>query len=282
MGSTLLAFQIQNPFVLRTVEPTVTSLIGARLHAFERIGKRIAIGLDGDRWIVFHLMIAGRFKWLDSGRKVPKSALAFLEFPEGILVLTEAGSKRRASIHLVNSVNIIEEFDPGGVEIADIDLDVFKNHLTRANHTLKRALTDPKIFSGIGNAYSDEILHRAKLSPIAQTQKLDDLQIERLLEAAKAVLALWTERLRTQYGNKFPTNVTAFREEMAVHGQFGQACPECETPIQRIRYATNEVNYCPLCQTGGKVLADRSLSRLLKKDWPRSVEELETFKPRGQ
>ena len=280
VGSKLTKFRIQNPFVLRTVEPTTEAMIGAKVLSLRRIGKRIAIGLEADRWIVFHLMIAGRFKWLDVGRSPPKSALAYLEFESGILVLTEAGSKRRASIHLTESTDVVRGFDPGGVDIDELELGAFKNILTKNNHTLKRALTDPKFFSGIGNAYSDEILHRAKLSPIQQTQKLSEQQIKTLLTASKEVLAFWTQQLRVECGEKFPTKVTAFREDMAVHGRFGQPCPVCETPVQRIRYATNEVNYCPLCQTGGKVLADRSLSRLLKKDWPRNVEELENIRPK--
>ncbi|MGR8946736.1 MAG: Fpg/Nei family DNA glycosylase [Gammaproteobacteria bacterium] len=272
---TLCAVVIQNPFVLRTVEPPIDDLIGRKVNKIERIGKRIAIGLDEDYWIIFHLMIAGRFQWLDIDKKTPKSALAHLEFERGKLVFTEAGSKKRASIHLAHSNDIFEVFDPGGENIYELDGATFKKILLRNNHTLKRALTDPKLFSGIGNAYSDEILHAAKLSPIQQTQKLQDAEINALHRACVQVLTTWTEKLRAHYGEKFPTKVTAFRDGMAVHGQFGQPCPECATQIQRIRYATNEVNYCPRCQTNGKILADRSLSRLLKKDWPRSIEELE-------
>ena len=276
-GDTLNAFVIQNPFVLRTVEPSTDELINAKVLQFKRIGKRIAIGLDGDLWIVFHLMIAGRFSWVAVDKKPAKSALAYLKFDSGTLVFTEAGSKKRASIHLARTNDIVTEFDPGGAELDTLDLDGFSAILTRNNHTLKRALTDPKLFSGIGNAYSDEILHAARLSPIQQSQKLKPAQIEALYSATKSVLSAWTDRLAAFYGDKFPTKVTAFREGMAVHGRFQQACPVCNTEIQRIRYATNEVNYCPRCQTDGKVLADRSLSRLLKKDWPRSIEELENL-----
>ena len=274
-GDTLNAFVIQNPFVLRTVEPATDDLINAKVKTFERIGKRIAIGLENDLWIVFHLMIAGRFSWLAADKKPAKSALAYLKFDSGTLVFTEAGSKKRASIHLASTNDIFAAFDPGGADIDALDQQAFSAILTRNNHTLKRALTDPKLFSGIGNAYSDEILHAACLSPIQQSQKLDDQQIQSLYLATKEVLQSWTKRLADHYGEKFPTKVTAFRDGMAVHGRYQQPCPVCDTAIQRIRYATNEVNYCPRCQTAGKVLADRSLSRLLKKDWPRSIEELE-------
>lgn len=279
IGARITDFRIQNPFVLRTVVPATDSFVGRKVNKVVRVGKRVALGLEGNYWIVFHLMIAGRFGWLEGRRAPPKSALAFIAFESGGLVLTEAGSKWRASIHLAETNNLVGEFDPGGRDIAALELETFKSILTSKNHTLKRALTDPKLFSGIGNAYSDEILHQAQLSPIQQTQKLDALQIQRLLAACKEVLARWTQQLREHYGTKFPTKVTAFREGMAVHGRYGKPCPVCDTEVQRIRYASNEVNYCPRCQTAGKVLADRSLSRLLKKDWPRSIEELENRKP---
>ena len=276
--TSLIRFGVQSPFVLRTVEPAPDDLLGHKVVTLRRLGKRIAIGLEQDYWIVIHLMIAGRFSWLPPDKKPAKSALAYLCFESGTLVLTEAGSKKRASIHLAQTEDIDVNFDPGGAEIDNLDFDAFKQILTTTNHTLKRALTDPKLFSGIGNAYSDEILHAAKLSPIKQTQKLSDAEIENLRVACQRVLRGWTEKLRETYGDKFPTKVTAFRDGMAVHGRFQQPCPICETAIQRIRYASNEVNYCPRCQTQGKVLADRSLSRLLKKDWPRNIEELEKLR----
>ena len=274
-GQKLARFVLQSPFVLRTVEPAPGDIVGRKVVSIRRLGKRIAVGFEGDYWIVIHLMIAGRFNWLAADKKPPKSALAFLCFDSGTLVLTEAGSKKRASIHLAETSDVSALFDPGGALIESLGFDEFKRILTANNHTLKRALTDPKLFSGIGNAYSDEILHRAKLSPIKQTQKLNDEEIENLRTACGAVLDTWTNKLRDLYGEKFPTKVTAFRDGMAVHGRYQQDCPECGTAIQRIRYASNEVNYCPRCQTEGKVLADRSLSRLLKKDWPRNIEELE-------
>ena len=274
-GNTLERFVLQSPFVLRTVEPRPDDILGLKVVKLERLGKRIAIGFEKDYWIVFHLMIAGRFKWLAADKTPPKSALAFLSFQSGTLVLTEAGSKKRASIHLATTKNVAEIFDPGGAQLEDLDAEQFKQVLTATNHTLKRALTDPKLFSGIGNAYSDEILHAAKLSPIKQTQKLNDEEIETLRQAGIGVLQNWTNQLRNFYGDNFPTKVTAFRDGMAVHGRYQQPCPVCGTAVQRIRYASNEVNYCPRCQTDGKVLADRSLSRLLKKDWPKNIEELE-------
>lgn len=274
-GRELGRFVLQSPFVLRTVEPSPDDLIGRKVTKIRRLGKRIAIGFDGDYWIVIHLMIAGRFNWTAIDKKPPKSALAYFGFESGTLVLTEAGTKKRASIHLAHTSDVQTLFDPGGVSIDSLNCEQFKQILTTNNHTLKRALTDPKLFSGIGNAYSDEILHCAKLSPIKQTQKMSDEEIEALRESCVTVLQEWTSRLRELYADKFPTKVTAFRDGMAVHGRYQQACPVCGTAIQRIRYASNEVNYCPRCQTDGKVLADRSLSRLLKKDWPRNIEELE-------
>ena len=242
--------------------------------ALRRIGKRIVIGVEGDVFIVIHLMIAGRLRWRARGAKLAgKLSLAAFDFPSGTLLLTEAGSKKRASIHIVDGDDSLAEFDRGGLEVLDADLPAFAARLTSANHTLKRALTDPRLFSGIGNAYSDEILHRARLSPLALTARLDEEEIARLYRATRDTLLDWTDRLRREVGDAFPEKVTAFREGMAAHGRFGQPCPDCGTPIQRIRYADNETNYCARCQTGGRLLADRALSRLLKKDWPRKLED---------
>jgi formamidopyrimidine-DNA glycosylase len=240
------------------------------------LGKRVAIGFESDYWLVIHLMIAGRLHWFPAGsRKTGRSALAYFVFETGTLTLTEAGSKRRASLSAFAGSEQLATANPGGLEVSEASFADFRQRLLAENHTLKRSLTDPRTFSGIGNAYSDEILHRAGLSPIALTQKLDDAAIRRLYEAVGAVLAEWTDRLRTTAGDDFPEGVTAFRPEMAVHGRFGKPCPTCGAPVQRIRYAENETNYCPRCQTGGRILADRSLSRLLKDDWPRSLDELE-------
>jgi formamidopyrimidine-DNA glycosylase len=239
------------------------------------MGKRIVLALEDDLFLVIHLMIAGRFRWLQRGEKSPaRITLALLDFPAGTLAFTEAGSKKRASLHLVRGDEALAQFDMGGLELSHANVDAFRNRLLSANHTLKRALTDPRLFSGIGNAYSDEILHRAKLSPIAMTSKLKPEEVDRLYQATRAVLGEWTTRLRDQAGGNFPTDVTAFRPEMAVHGKFGQPCPVCGAPVQRIVYAENETNYCARCQTGGVILADRSLSRLLKASWPRSIDEL--------
>lgn len=267
--------QIKNPFFLRTVEPSAQALCGMTVRTIDRVGKRIAIGLDERYWMVLHLMIAGRLQWHEKptgpgGRNV----LADLQFERGTLRVTEAGTRKRASLHIVDDAGLAQ-LDPGGLEVLDSDQKAFAEALTRNNHTLKRALTDPRILSGIGNAYSDEILHTAGLSPFAQTRNLDQAALAALHGATVAVLTDWTDRLRDHYGNRFPTKVTAFRPGMAVHGRFGQPCPVCGSPVQRIRYARNETNYCARCQTGGRIYADRSLSRLLKDDWPRSLEELE-------
>lgn len=279
MGQTLEQVRLASIFVLRTVDPPVSAAEGRTVTAIRRIGKRIAIGVAEEIWLVIHLMIAGRLHWKAPGAKLAgKNALLALDFPNGSLTLTEAGSKRRASLHVVRGQQALCDTDPGGVEIFETDLAGFRAALSRENHTLKRALTDPRTISGVGNAYSDEILHAAQLSPLAQTQKLTAEQWERLFEATRAVMTEWVERLNAEAAKDFPEGVTAFRPEMAAHGKFGQPCPRCGQPIQRIRYADNETDYCAECQTGGKVLADRSLSRLLGADWPRTLEELEALK----
>ena len=273
---TLLRIRLLNPFILRTAVPPIAEAEGRRVLGFRRLGKRIVIALEGDLFLVLHLMIAGRLRWLAPAAKPPgRIALALLEFDHGALAFTEAGTKRRASLHLVKGEDALRAMDPGGIEVFSINEHQFTERLRRENHTLKRALADPHLFAGIGNAYSDEILHRAKLSPIAMTFKLSDEEIRRLFEATKAVLAEWTARIRGEAKGGFPEKVTAFREGMAVHGRFGKPCPACGAPVQRIRYAENETNYCARCQTGGRLLADRSLSRLLKKSWPRSIDEME-------
>lgn len=275
----LLSVTLQSPFLLRTVEPGIADVAGRRVVDLRRIGKRIAIGLDSELWLVIHLMIAGRFNWQDGSAKPRgRKTLAVFAFESGQLLLTEAGSKKRASLHIVQGAAALHALDPQGLEPLEATLAAFSARLTLRNHTLKRALTDPKLFSGIGNAYSDEILFQAKLSPIAQTQKLTAEEIAALYTATGAVLREWLDRLRAEDGDQFPARVTAFRPDMAVHGRYGEPCRECATAIQRIRYAQNELNYCPRCQTAGRVLADRSLSRLLKKDWPRTIEELEAAK----
>lgn len=278
VGRVLERLTIANAFVLRTAVPPIESLVGRRVVALRRLGKRIAFGFDGDRWLVLHLMIAGRLQWTAAGQKgKARAVLAELRFAEGTLALTEAGTKRRASLHVVEGEGGLAVHDRGGIDVLAASPEDFAAALTRENHTLKRALSDPRLFSGIGNAYSDEILHAARLSPVALTQKLPAEAMVRLREATRAVLQTWTERLRREAGEGFPEKVTAFRPEMAVHGKFGQPCPVCGTQVQRIRYAENEVNYCPRCQTGGKLLADRSLSRLLKSDWPRTIDEAEAL-----
>jgi len=274
-GHVLERVQLLNPFVLRTAVPPIDAANGQRVERVERSGKRIVLVLSGDLYLVIHLMIAGRLRWLAPDARPPaRISLAVLHFDSGRLVLTEAGSKRRAALHLVEGDLGVAQFRMGGLEILDADLAQFAARLTLENHTLKRALTDPRLFSGVGNAYSDEILHRARLSPIAHTRKLSSEAIARLHTAAQDVLLEWTARLREQAAGAFPEKVTAFRPEMAVHGRYGKPCPVCGTPVQRIVYAENECNYCARCQTGGALLADRSLSRLLHKSWPRSIDEL--------
>lgn len=276
VGQPLQRLRLWNPFLLRSVEPPIAAVEGRRVESLRRMGKRIVIIFDSDLFLVLHLMIAGRLHWKPVGAKPPgKIGLAAFDFPNGTLTLTEAGSKRRASLSLVRGEAELATHDPGGLEVLDATEEQFRTALHRENHTLKRALTDPRLFSGIGNSYSDEILHRARLSPLTLTQKLDDEQIGRLFAAVRETMNLWITRLRLDTGDGFPEKVTAFRPEMAVHGRFGQACPTCGMKVQRIVYAENETNYCPRCQTSGKVLADRSLSRLLKDDWPRTMEELE-------
>ena len=274
-GARLHGIRIASPFVLRTVSPSKEELTGRTVGAIRRIGKRIVLGLDDELFIVIHLMIAGRLRWLERGAAVPKKlGLAAFDFDSGALVLTEAGSKKRASIHFVRGEAALREHDRGGAEPLEIDRETFARILRSGSHTLKRALTDPRNFSGIGNAYSDEILHAAKLSPLQLTSRLDDDEIEKLYVATRATLQRWIELLRAETGERFPAKVTAFRPEMAVHGRFGQPCPVCGSPVQRIVYADNETNYCATCQTGGKLLRDRALSRLLHDDWPRSIDEL--------
>jgi formamidopyrimidine-DNA glycosylase len=272
VGERLERLEIRSPFLLRTVEPAVETALGKRVLAVRRIGKRIAIGLEGKLWLVLHLMIAGRLHWFARDVPAKRTALARLEFGSGTLTLTEAGTKRRASLHLVHGEQALAQQDPGGLEILSASAAEFARRLRAENHTLKRALTDPKLFSGIGNAYSDEILHAARLSPLLLTSRMDDEQVTRLYSAVNEQMQLWIERLRESAGGEFPEKVTAFRAGMAVHGRFRQPCPVCGTPVQRIRYADNETNYCARCQTGGRLLADRSLSRLLKEDWPQSVD----------
>ena len=279
VGQRLEKILLKNPFLLRSVEPPIEALEGQSVVALRRLGKRIAIGYENDAWMVLHLMIAGRLHWYERERaKRVRPALLHLEFPNGVLTLTEAGTKRRASLHVVQGEAALHHFERGGLEVLDHDLAAFRERTQARNHTLKRALTDPTILSGIGNAYSDEILHRAQLSPLTQTKMLDDRAWQRLYGATRTILVEWTERLRKENEHRFPEKVTAFREGMAVHGRYGKPCPVCGTAVQRIRYADNETNYCPRCQTGGKLLADRSLSRLLKDDWPKTVEEWEKGK----
>jgi formamidopyrimidine-DNA glycosylase len=285
LGRTLERVRLQSVFVLRTADPPITAVDGCAVRELRRIGKRIAIGLEsdpgGDLWLVIHLMIAGRLHWRPPQAKLSgRQGLLALDFSDGSLILTEAGSKRRASLHLLRGEQALYDIDPGGIEVFSSDLDQFRAALSAENRTLKRALTDPRLLSGVGNAYSDEILHAAELSPIALTHKLRPEEWERLFTATCLTLELWTARLSSDARKQFPEGVTAFRPGMAVHGRFGQPCPRCGSPIQRIRYADNETNYCPACQTGGKLLADRGLSRLLGSDWPRTLDELEALKRR--
>ncbi len=279
LGRKLIRAQIRGPFLLRSIAPPVSAVEGQRVSGLRRIGKQIAIGFENDVWLVFHLMIAGRLHW-KAAAKLGGRNLAAFEFENGFLLLTEAGTQHRAAIRMAQGEEGLDALMAGGIEPLNASLVEFSAALQSANHTLKRALTDPHLFSGIGNAYSDEILHRAQLSPIAMTFKLTPDQIERLYTATRQSLIEWTDRLRADAAGKFPEKVTAFRDGMAVHGRYGKPCPRCGTKVQRIRYASNETNYCPTCQTGGKLLADRGLSRLLREDWPRSLEELEALKKR--
>lgn len=267
--------RLLNPFLLRTAVPPIASIEGRQVLGLSRLGKRIVLALEGDLYLALHLMIAGRLRWLAPGAKPPgRITLALLEFDNGTLAVTEAGTKRRASLHLIEGRVALATMDPGGIEVLDCDAATFGTILKRENHTLKRALTDPRLFAGIGNAYSDEILHHARLSPVALTKDLSEADVARLRASTQQVLRHWAARLREEAGAEFPTKVTAFREGMAVHGRYGKPCPNCGAPVQRIVYAENETNYCARCQTGGRLLADRSLSRLLKKSWPRSIDEL--------
>ena len=281
VGQPIERVRLASPFLLRTVEPPVANVEGRTVRELRRIGKRIAIGVDGGLWLVLHLMIAGRLHWRPPGAKLSgRQNLAAFDFPSGSLVLTEAGTKRRASLHVLAGEEGLHSIDPGGIDIFTSDLTSFRDALTAENRTLKRALTDPRLVSGIGNAYSDEILHAAQLSPVTLTRKLKPLEWEKLFTATRQTLELWIDRLRAEAGAGFPEKVTAFRNGMAVHGRYGEPCPRCGEKVQRIRYADNETNYCARCQTGGKLLADRSLSRLLGSDWPRTLEELEALKRR--
>jgi formamidopyrimidine-DNA glycosylase len=275
VGRSLVRVRLVSPFVLRSALPPITAAEGRRVTAVRRLGKRVVLALDGGPFLVLHLMVAGRLRWVAPGSRLPgRITLAALDFPEGSVVFTEAGTKKRASLHLLADEAALAAMNPGGLEPLEADAAAFAARLAAENHTLKRALTDPHLFSGIGNAYSDEILHRARLSPLALTQKLAPEELSRVHRATVEVLTEWAARLRAQAGNAFPENVTAFRPEMAVHGKFGKPCPVCGAPVQRIRYAENETNYCARGQTGGVVLADRALSRLLRKSWPRNIDEL--------
>jgi formamidopyrimidine-DNA glycosylase len=279
VGQPLEHVRLGSPFVVRSVDPPIENVEGHTVRELRRVGKRIAFGFENETWLVLHLMIAGRLHWRPLGAKLGgRNNLAAFDFPNGSLVLTEAGSKRRASIHVVKGEEGLHCLDPGGIDVFSADLDSFRKVMTAENRTLKRALTDPRILSGIGNAYSDEILHAAQLSPIAQTQKLKPEEWQRLYDATRETLRMWMDRFEAEVKERFPEKVTAFREDMAVHGKYGQPCPRCREKILRIRYADNETNYCARCQTGGRVLADRSLSRLLKSDWPKTLDELEALK----
>ena len=275
----LIGIRLSSPFLLRTFDPPVSSVSGRKVGGLSRMGKRIVFQLEDDLYLVLHLMIAGRLHWKKAGAGIPgKIGLSAFDFPSGSLILTEAGTKKRASLHIVRGAARLRELDPGGLEVLDAELHQFRDALVRENHTLKRTLTDPAIFSGIGNAYSDEILHAARLSPLRLTAQLTQAEIERLFGACRSTLIFWTDRLRNKAAGSFPKKVTAFREGMAVHGRYRQPCPDCGSPIQRIVYAENETDYCPTCQTGGRLLADRALSKLLRSDWPRTAEELERLR----
>jgi len=271
-GRTLLAIRLANPFLLRTAVPPIAAAEGRKVLGLRRLGKRIVVELESELFLVLHLMIAGRLQWLEGNAKA-RNTLARFEFDNGTLAFTEAGTRRRASLHLVQGEAALKAMDPGGLEVSEMSEETFRTQMQKENHTLKRALTDPRLFAGIGNAYSDEILHRARLSPVALTSQLKDEEAHRLYLASLAILKEWTEKLREQAKGAVPAKVTAFREGMAVHGRYGQPCPVCGAPVQRIVYAENETNYCARCQTGGRILADRALSRLLKKSWPRSLDE---------
>jgi formamidopyrimidine-DNA glycosylase len=282
VGTTLERARLASPFLVRSVDPPLTQAFGATVRALRRLGKRIVLGLSGDLFLVIHLMIAGRLRWKDRGAKVPgKLGLAAFDFTRGTLLLTEASTRKRASLHLVRGETGLAAFDLGGLEVLEATLDAFRAALARERHTVKRSLTDPRLFSGIGNAYSDEILHRARLSPVTMSDRLTDDEVARLYDATRSTLREWIERLRAETGTGFPEKVTAFRPGMAVHGRYREPCPVCGAPVQRIVHAENESNYCPTCQTGGKLLADRSLSRVLKADWPRTLEELDERLSRG-
>jgi formamidopyrimidine-DNA glycosylase len=281
IGHRLAGVRLASPFLLRSIDPPLSEFAGREVVALHRLGKRIAFELEGELFLVFHLMIAGRFRWKDAGAKVPgKVGLLALDFDNGALILTEAGTKRQASLHAVRGRAGLVAHDRGGLEVLSADVAAFGTALRRENHTLKRSLTDPGLFSGIGNAYSDEILHAARLSPFKQTASMTDAEVARLFEATRATLTAWIERLQHETADGFPEKVTAFRDGMAVHGRYGQPCPICGAPVQRVVYAANEANYCAACQTGGRLLADRSLSRLLREDWPRTLDELERRKQR--
>ena len=276
VGHVVEKVRLTTPFLLRSIDPPLSAVEGRRIVGLQRLGKRVVMEAEGELFLVFHLMIAGRFRWKDKGAKVPgKVGLLAIDVDNGTLVLTEAGTKRQASLYVVQGRAALAQHDPGGIEVLDSDLDTFRRALTRENHTLKRSLTDPHLFSGIGNAYSDEILHAARLSPFKQTSSLSEDELQRLYNATRATLLQWTAALKEEAGERFPEKVTAFREGMAVHGRYGQPCPDCGAPVQRVVYAANEANYCANCQTGGRLLADRSLSRLLRDDWPRTLDELE-------
>jgi formamidopyrimidine-DNA glycosylase len=279
VGRRVSGVRLVSPFLLRSIEPPLSTVEGRLVTDLHRLGKRVVFEFEGDLFLVFHLMIAGRFRWKPTGAPVPgKVGLLAIDFDAGTLIMTEAGTKRQASLYVVQGRDALARHNPGGLEVLNTDVASFRAALQRENHTLKRALTDPHLFSGIGNAYSDEILHAAKLSPFKQTSSLSDEETARLFEATQTVLAAWVERLRQETGDAFPEKVTAFREGMAVHGRYGKPCPVCGSPVQRIAFASNEANYCVSCQTGGRLLADRSLSRLLREDWPRTLEELERRK----